>query len=317
LNELGEKEAVKGVLSRLLPQGVEGMGDDAACIRIGSRYLVVSTDVISRRTHIPDCMTDYQIGWMAAAVNLSDIAAMGATPLGVVMAMGLPRSTESSSVMSMIDGIMDCCESVSAKYLGGDTKECPETTIAGTSLGMVRADGLLKRSGAKSGDLLALTGTVGLAGAAFYEIEDRDHDDRARKAALEPRPRIREGTLLSASGSVTSCMDTSDGLAMSVHELAGASGVGFEIDRDMIPVDQGAIDICKKHSKKVDDVALYSGGDYQLLFTIDPSGLDRVRAMMKANITVIGRATPDRRIILIRDGKRSPLEKKGYEHFKG
>jgi thiamine-monophosphate kinase len=219
--------------------------------------------------------------------------------------------------MDIVEGVTDCCESVSAKYLGGDTKECPELTIAGTSLGLVRTDGVLKRSGANEGDLLAMTGTVGLAGAAFHEIDLDDHDPKARRAALEPRPRIREGVLLSASGCVTSCMDTSDGLAMSVHELSNASGVGFEVMRSKVPVDPAAVAICEKHGKPIDDAALYSGGDYQLLFTIDPSGLGRLASMMKDDITVIGRATKERDVVLIGDGGKVPLPNKGYEHFKG
>ncbi|QLH75168.1 MAG: thiamine-phosphate kinase [Methanomassiliicoccales archaeon] len=316
LSDLGEKAVVGEVISRLASQGVMGVGDDAACIRLGSRYLVVSTDLISKRTHIPDRMTFRQIGWMATAVNLSDLAAMGATPIGVVMAMGLPRELDNTSMMEIVDGIMECCGWASASYLGGDTKETPEITIAGTSFGIVRSDGLLRRSGARPGDLLAVTGTVGLAGAGFLEMDLDEFDEKARSAALEPRPRIKEGTIMSSSGAVTSCMDTSDGLAMSVHELAGASRVGFEVFMKDIPIDPSAARVCRRMGVPTEEVALFSGGDYQLLFTVDPSELGKLRSMLGDGFKVIGRAVEPEAIVLV-DGPYDHLPRKGYEHFKG
>jgi len=315
LCDIGEKSVVEALIGRIGPSGDIGLGDDAAAVRLGTRYLVASTDLVTRRTHFPKPTTPFQMGWMAAAVNFSDIAAMGALPLGLLVAMGLPRETELETVEGIADGIGACAEQVSADYLGGDTKETDDICLVGTSLGMVRTDGILLRSGARQGDLLAVTGNLGLAGAGWAEIDVEGFHPLARKALLEPFPRTKEGALLSASGCVTSCMDTSDGLAMSVHELARRSGVGFKVDRRALPVHIEAMGIGEGLGMDAMDWALYSGGDYQLLFTMNPEGEPRLRSMLGKGYTIIGEATEEG-IFLEDGGRRSFLEDKGFEHFR-
>jgi thiamine-monophosphate kinase len=315
LCDIGEKSAVEALIGRIGPSGDIGLGDDAAAVRLGSRYLVASTDLVTRKTHFPKPTTPFQMGWMAAAVNFSDIAAMGALPLGLLVAMGLPRETELETVEGIADGIGACAEQVSADYLGGDTKETDDICLVGTSLGMVRTDGILLRSGARPGDLLAVTGYLGLAGAGWAEIDAEGFHPLARKALLEPFPRTKEGAILSASGCVTSCMDTSDGLAMSVHELARRSGVGFKVDRRALPAHVDAMEIGERLGWDATDWALYSGGDYQLLFTLDPEGEPLLRSMLGKGYTIIGEATEEG--IFLEDGdRRSFLEDKGFEHFR-
>ena len=315
LCDIGEKSVVEALIGRIGPSGDIGLGDDAAAVRLGSRFLVASTDLVTRKTHFPRPTTPFQMGWMAAAVNFSDIAAMGALPLGLLVAMGLPRETELETVEGIADGIGACAEQVSADYLGGDTKETDDICLVGTSLGMVRTDGILLRSGARRGDLLAITGDLGLAGAGWAEIDEEGFHPLARKTLLEPFPRTKEGAILSASGCVTSCMDTSDGLAMSVHELARRSGVGFKVDRRALPVHVDALGIGERLGLDATDWALHSGGDYQLLFTLDPEGEPRLRSMLGKGFTVIGEATGEG--IFLEDGdRRSFLEDKGFEHFR-
>ncbi|OPY31243.1 MAG: thiamine monophosphate kinase [Methanomassiliicoccales archaeon PtaU1.Bin124] len=317
LRELGEKKMVELLLAKIGSTAGIGPGDDAAALPIGDRYLVVSTDLIAQRTHMPPCMSAYQKGWMAAAVNLSDIAAMGAEPLGVVMAYGLPRETDADDLLAMAQGVKDCCEGCSSEYLGGDTKEAPEIVIAGTSLGLVRKDGILRRCGARSGDKLALIGTIGHASAGFAELGQKRFNAAARLAALQPMPRIKEGVMLSASGAVTSCMDTSDGLAMSVHELAKASGVGFRIDEGTLPYDGSVLEAAERLGMDHRELAIYGGGDYELLFTIDPAEVERLKGIMGRDMTIIGEATTDGAVTIFDGSGERPLPRKGYEHFKG
>ena len=154
-----------------------------------------------------------------------------------------------------------------------------------------------------------------MAGAGWAEIDEEGFHPLARKALLEPFPRTKEGAILSASGCVTSCMDTSDGLAMSVHELARRSGVGFKVDRRALPVHVEAMEIGEKLGLDATDWALHSGGDYQLLFTLDPEGEPRLRSMLGKGFTVIGEAIGEG--IFLEDGdRRSFLEDKGFEHFR-
>ena len=198
--DVGEKAAVADLIK--LAGGCTGIGpgDDAAAVDLGDRYLVITTDMIAKHTHMPEVMTPHQVGWTVAAVNYSDIAAMGAIPLCFVVSMGFPKETDLSYVKDVARGIKDCSEMVAADYVGGDTKECYEMALAGTAIGTVRKDGILLRSGAGAGDLLAMTGSAGLAGAGFEDLTLGTKHPRARKALLEPIPRVKEAALMSASG---------------------------------------------------------------------------------------------------------------------
>jgi thiamine-monophosphate kinase len=319
LSEIGEKEAVKRIIAEVATAKDSnniGPGDDAAAIDLGVIYLVASTDTVTQSGHVLPGMTDWQIGWMAAAVNYSDIAAMGARPIGILISMGLPRDTESERLDALIQGVMDCSESVGAELLGGDTKEACELTIAGTSLGTVVKKNILLRKGARPGDLVGMTGSLGLAAAGYHSIVKGLHLKRAEKAILEPRPRVKEGEILSASGLVTSCMDISDGLASSIYTLAEASNVSFELQHASIPVDEEVRDAARAAGLEVDELVLYYGGDYQLLFTFKPQGLDRLRKELGKELSVIGKVTPPGENILVKEGQVIRLDNRGYEHFR-
>jgi thiamine-monophosphate kinase len=316
LSDIGEKRMVETIASMIHTSARLGPGDDAAALAFGDRYLVVSTDMLWEGTHFHHLMQWRQRGWMAAAVNLSDIAAMGAQPLGLLMAMGLPADLEEKDVREMVQGIADCCDHFGTDYLGGDTKECSELVLTGTSLGVVHREGLLTRAGAMPGDLLVMTGSAGLASAGLLALEHDLDAARAVKALFEPEPRIKEGALLSSSGKVTSCMDTSDGLSTSLHELSQASGFGFEVELESIPVDEEVRNVAKVCGVELDDLVLHGGGDYQLLFTIPPNDWMDVRDMLGDEVAIIGRCMERKVNTLKRGSSNVILEPRGYEHFR-
>ena len=316
LSEVGEKDMVREISSMISSSAVLGPGDDAAAVDLGDRYLVVSTDLLWEGTHFHPRMSWRQKGWMAAAVNLSDMAAMGAQPLGFLLAMGLPADMDASDVKEMVQGAADCCDHFGTDYLGGDTKECSELVLTGTSLGLTPRDGLLRRSGARSGDVLMMTGTAGLAAAGLLALERGMECEKATKALFEPQPRVKEGTLLSASGEVTSCMDTSDGLSMSLRELSEASGTVFEVDADLLPIDPEAERVAVKAGTDIPELALHGGGDYQLLLTVRPEGVGAVRALLGNDAAVIGRCIEGKVNTLKLGPSNDILESKGYEHFR-
>jgi thiamine-monophosphate kinase len=315
--DVGEKAAVEDLIRLAGSCSGIGPGDDAAAVDLGDRYLLITTDMIAKHTHVPDIMTPRQVGWTVAAVNYSDIAAMGAVPLCFVVSMGFPKETELSYVKDVARGIKECSETVAADYVGGDTKECYEMVLSGTAIGTVRKDGILLRSGARPGDLLAMTGCAGLAGAGFEDLSlDAEHP-RARKALMEPIPRVKEAALLSASGFVTSCMDTSDGLASSIHEMSRASGINFLLNWDSIPIPGDVYEISELKLLHVEDLVLYSGGDYQLLFTVKRESVEDLHQMMGKDFTVIGEVRENGSNVVRRSGQLLPLENKGFEHFRG
>jgi len=314
LEDMGEKEVVSRIISKLGSEVAVGPGDDAAAIEFDDGYLVVSTDLITVGSHSPRGMTARQMGWMAAAVNLSDIAAMGARPLGMLMAMALPRNLEVERVMEMLEGARECCHQAGTSIIGGDTKEGDEIVLTGTALGFVEREGLLRRSGARTGDILGVTGPMGLPAAGLLSIEWGMEMPSGRKALMEPTPMVREGRALSISGGVTSCIDISDGLAHSIHLLSQAGGVGFQVDWHSIPVGEGVTDVAKKTEKDLEDLILYFGGEYELLFTMDPGAVDSIREKIPC-ITPIGIVTEDRENIIRKDGEIFPLRNEGWEHF--
>jgi len=316
LSDIGEKAVVSSIISMLHTSARSGPGDDAAVIDIGDRCLVVSTDMLWQGTHFHPSMTWRQKGWMAAAVNLSDMAAMGAQPLGILLAMGLRKDMDEASVKEMVQGTADCCDRYGTDYLGGDTKECPELVLIGTSLGIVPREGLLLRKGAMPGDLLAMTGCAGTASAGLLALEHGIEAKGAVKALFEPLPRIKEGTLLSSSGAVTSCMDTSDGLSSSLHELGCASDVSFEIDVEKIPVHEEVVRVAGGCGAELNDIVLHGGGDYQLLFTVRPDGWQDVQGLLGNEVTIIGRCLEKGSNIIKRGASNVILEPHGYEHFR-
>ncbi len=315
LSDIGEKEAVRRILAKIDGRSPVGPGDDAAAVEVGGRYIVASTDVVTRSKHLPQLMSDRDMGWMAAAVNYSDIAAMGAEPLGLLLAFALPPDSSFESLEKMMEGAQACSRSVGAEVIGGDTKESDVLSITGTALGAVDKDRMLLRKGAHKGDLLAVTGTIGLAAAGYRAMEAGMDCPKALEALLRPVPRIAEGMILSSSRAVTSCMDITDGLAYSVHQLSQASGVHFEVDWNAIPVEAEVFDISRRIDADVQDLVLYYGGDYQLLFTFKAAEIGNLVSLLGSKFTVIGRAASSNNV-LIKCGQIVPLEDRGYEHFK-
>ncbi len=302
--ELGETAVVSTIIRNL---DIEF--EDCAVIDItDTEYLVATTDMFHRTTDFPEEMSAWQIGWMSAAGTLSDIAAMGAHPCGLLVSIGLP-DLPPVFVESMIDGMSACARECGTAIIGGDTDSHQELTISGTALGRVRKDQILRRRGAQVGDLVCVTGYLGTAGAGMRALESGAglaDDPAAVKKLFEPIPRIAEGISLAESKAVTSMMDNSDGLSVSLYQLAEVNGCGFIIHADSLPVLPGldpdlglGLDL---------ELALYAGGDFELLFTVAPERL--LDARNACELTVIGEVTPVAGGITL-DGTRE-IERKGY-----
>ncbi|MGB3943627.1 MAG: thiamine-phosphate kinase [Methanothrix sp.] len=317
-SDLGERELVRRITKIL---GIWER-DDCAMVEDGDRYLVWTTDILHRRADFPEMATPRQIGWMAVAVNLSDVAAMGAVPLGLLIAAGIPPETEVAFVEEIFRGMKDCAGRYATRVLGGDLDSIDELTLSGTALGSVERDLILRRRGARPGDLLCTTGTLGSAGAGLRvaleaegrgerAVEDTDLQPLTRRL-LEPSPRVEEGRALALSGAVTSMMDNSDGLALSLFDLAEAGGVGFLVQEEDIPIDPLVWEVAEDGDDAL-HLALYSGGDFELLFTLNPERIDD--AARVCDLTVIGTVTGEG-IRLQSAGGTFHLKPRGYEHMK-
>lgn len=317
IGEMNERKLVAHIAGLLANRGsnvISGAGeDDCAVLDIGTGdYLIVTTDMLHRKTDFPEQMTGWQIGWMSVAVNLSDLASKGARPVGVVMAMGLPADTELSFVDGLVKGMDDCAKRFGTGIIGGDTDSHDELTITGTALGVVLKETLVKRRGANVGDMVCVTGYTGSAGTALHALEtNTEASDEIMKALFEPFPRINEGMALTASGAVTSMMDTSDGLAMSLHDIGIASNVGFMIYENRLPVHPDVKNMLS--GKELLEMVLYSGGDFELLFTVAPEMIGEV--LNACPLTVIGEVIKKGFFIERADGRVEELNAQGYGHF--
>ena len=302
---LGERDLIRRISEVL--GGVEN--DDCAVIDAGERFLVVTTDMLHRKTDFPDIMNPWQMGWMSVAVNLSDIAAMGAEPAGVLIAAGLPPEADLYFIDELFSGFGDCASYYGTRILGGDTDSHQELTITGTALGFVEKDRVIRRKGAREGDLLCTTGSLGGAGAGLLAWQEGRQDSPFIEKLLEPEPRLAEGRALAGSGAVTAMMDNSDGLALSLSDLAGVSQVGFVVEEDALPIAPGLSEAVGK--KAAQELVMSAGGDFELVFTVRRDGLEEARRACK--LTVIGEVVNEG-IWIEKDGERKPMALRGYEH---
>lgn len=316
VKEMGERALIAHIARLLARPGnvvVEGAGeDDCAVLDIdGENYLLITTDMLHRKTDFPPGMSGRQIGWMSVAVNLSDLASKGARPLGVLMAMGIPPDTDLSFIEEIVLGMDECASRYGAQIIGGDTDAHDELTMTGTAVGIVKKELLIRRSGARPGDVVCVTGHLGTAGAALFALNDRILvSQEILNALFEPCPRVGEGIALAQSGAVSSMMDISDGLALSLHDISRASGVGFRISESKMPVLPDVKKLFK--GEKSFEAVVFAGGDFELLFTVAPEKIDIVKRACA--MTVIGDVIEEG-IYIERTGSVEELEARGYEHF--
>ena len=320
IKDIDEREFIRrlvGILGSETNDGIVGAGkDDCAVLEIGDESFVITTDMLHRKTDFPEEMSAWQIGWMSAAVNFSDIAAMGAEPIGLLAAVGYPSDMSYDEAAEISRGMRDCASFCGTSVLGGDVDVHDELTITGTAFGKVDGAQILRRNGAQVGDLVCVTGTLGGAGAALQALlDDVDVDSELLKALFEPIPRISEGQTLAKGGCVTSAMDISDGLAMSLYDLAEANNVGFQIYESKLPIDERVKQISPASSSAL-EIALYSGGDFELLITVNPKLVKSLHE--ESYLTVVGEVVGyEMGVSLITEnGENSTINRKGYLHMK-
>jgi thiamine-monophosphate kinase len=228
---------------------------------------------------------------------------------GVLIAVGLPPEADLYFIDELFSGFGDCAGFYGTKILGGDTDAHQELTITGCAFGFVEKDLVLRRSGASPGDLLCSTGSLGGAGGGLWAWKNGDLQNEFIEKLLEPEPRLKEGRALAKSRAVTAMMDNSDGLALSLSDLAEVSRVGFVVNEAALPLAEGLQEMVG-HEKAV-EMAMSAGGDFELVFTVRPDGLEA--AMKAGEVTVIGKVVEEG-IWMEAEGERRMIEAKGYEH---
>lgn len=291
-----------------------GIGDDAAILTIPDNHqLVVTTDTLVEGVHFFPDVSPQDLAYKALAVNLSDLAAMGATPAWVSLALTLPKSN-SVWLEAFSNTFLRVCKEYDMTLIGGDTTSGP-LTISITAHGFVPTGKALVRSGANVGDGIYVTGYIGEARAGLAQLrESAKATGELVERLLRPTPRINVGLALRKLA--TSCLDLSDGLVGDIKHIMSASQVGARIDLESLPISQP---LCA-YAGCMDDAyefALAGGDDYELCFTMDDSLFSQLKeAMTDQSITLtrIGVITKDSGLTLIKNGSEYHLESTSYEH---
>ena len=322
--DLGERELIRRISSRITSPSwvVVGPGDDAAVIAPERGALeVLTTDALVEGIHFDRrfCPPD-AIGHKALAVNLSDLAAMGAAPRAALLSLVLPDSLTLADVDALLDGLLSLAGRHAVALIGGNITRSPGPLMVDvTAIGSIGRRRILTRAGARVGDDVYVTGCIGAGVAGLMAFRDGTDEPEAQERYLRPHPRVRAGMLLGRNRAATACIDLSDGLGDGLHRLAEASGVGIAVDEAALPIHDAVMRRFGHLRADIVTGAVAGGDDYELLFTSRAAQRGRLRTVRQhlsgLAITKIGVVTRERTVVLkTPDGPRPVPE--GFEHFK-
>ncbi len=331
--ELSEDEliaAIRRVLSGEQPGVVLGIGDDAAVVEAGAGQPVLTTDMLVEGVHFElDSISARDLGAKAIVVNVSDMAAMAASPRYALASIGLTREVEAGWVVELYGGMRAACAEYALALVGGDTNRSPAIVVSVTVVGEVAPGRAVTRSGARPGDLIVVTGSLGAAaGGLALSRADPVLASTALSAPwgreligalARPVARVGEGQTLAQAGA-TAMMDLSDGLAKDLGRLCRESGAGARVDLERVPVSPALREGAAVLGVDALHLALGGGEDYELLATLDAAHVDRARAELNerfgVSLTEVGVVIEGHDLVGIDgSGRTSPLAPAGWDHF--
>ncbi|MBP9924802.1 MAG: thiamine-phosphate kinase [Cyclobacteriaceae bacterium] len=334
LGEFGLIDRINSKFSISQPTTLKGIGDDAAIIDAGSDSLLISADMLMEGVHFNlSYMPLPHLGYKAVAVNVSDIAAMNATPTQIVISIGISNRFSLEAVDALFEGIHAACKNYNVDLVGGDTTSSVSgLVISITVLGRAPKNEVVQRSGAKANDIICVTGDLGAAYMGLQVLErekevflsnpdvqpDLEQYEYLVGRQLKPDARmdivheLRERKCIP-----TSMIDISDGLASELFHLGKQSGVGVKIFEDKVPIDHMTFETAIEFKLDPITCALHGGEDYELLFTINPADYDKIKN--HPDIHFIGHMHNDasQHVMVTKQQTVIPLTAQGWNHFKG
>ena len=300
VSDIGEKELVRYIIAN----SKDITPDDTAITKLKDSNLISTCDMLIQSRHFPKNMSYFDMGFKSVTVNVSDLAAMGAEPLGFLLSLAIPKDLDVNCFKEIIEGVLSACNYYSIPLIGGDTNESYEIIISGTALGL--ADNPLMKDTYQKGDLIAVTGDIGIAALGF-ELETLDNI--YTKKSLKPEAKINEGLIL--KDFATSATDITDGLASELYEIK-KDGFGFMIYEEFLGISDEYKEISEKLNLDYLDLILHVGEDFELLFTISEDNLEKLPIDYK----VIGKVTDSDVVELtLENGFIEDIKNKGYEHY--
>ncbi len=321
--------AIKKVLSGEAPGVVVPIGDDAAVVDPGKHHAVLTVDTMVEDVHFdPAAAQAHDIGHKAVTINVSDIAAMGASPAYGVVSLGLAPDARPPWVMELFGGMREAADEYGVSLVGGDTVRADRTVITVAVLGRVAEGRAVRRAGARPGDRLVVTGALGAAAGGLRLVRAPSDQLRASigtdweralmGALVRPVARVGEGGTLAQAGA-TAMIDISDGLALDLSRLCEAGGVGARVRLEDVPLAEGLGDLTAILEEDPLDLALHGGEDYELLAALPTAAVEEARSAMadrfRTPLTVIGEVTESGLVAVEADGTERPLEPRGWDHF--
>ena len=322
---LKERKIIELIFKQLeqMPQMPVPFGDDVSAYPLGKDKLaILKTDMLVGKTDVPPGMSLWQASRKAVVMNVSDFAAKGVKPLVLLSSFGLPRNLRAKDIKEIGKGLNAGAREYGAFIVGGDTNEASDLIISLSVFGIAEKNKVMLRSGAKVGDLVAVTGFFGKTAAGLkILLEDIRIENKIRKVLIDsvmvPHARLKEGLALNETNAVTASIDSSDGLAWSLHEIARSSDVGFVIKQ--LPMAEEVKNFAEHSGTDPLELALYGGEEYELVVTVKPELKDVAEeavAKVGGKLIVIGKVVSEKAVYFEADGRRYTVEPRGWEHFK-
>ena len=338
IREIGEQGLLQR-LQRFCPSEI--VGDDAAVMGVQpGRSLVVTTDVLVDGVHFSDRTTSPQdVGWRAAAVNLSDLAAMGASPLGITVGLGVTGDTLVSWVEQVYEGMSECLQPYNTPIVGGDVVRSPVITLSITAFGEAIPNRIIRRNTAQPGDAIVVTGVHGASRTGLelllHPQLGNNLSDPERNSLIQahqrPKPRLDIlpilWDILDSQSKIQNPnyqskipiagMDSSDGLADAIVQICRASGVGGRVERSQIPLPDSLLNFVS--SEQALNWALYGGEDFELVLCLPPEIARKLVEKLDVKAAIVGKITVDKAVLLVDNTAKYPditlNLSQGFQHF--
>lgn len=311
---MNEFEVIRHLSKRLPeppPEVIVPIGDDCAVLRLGDALWVAAADMLVSGRHFKDWASSEDVGYKAVAANVSDVAAMGGVPRFVLASGG---ADDAETTLRCMNGVLEACEEFGAYPLGGDTTGAAALTVDVSILGQLVHTPVL-RSGARPGDLLAVTGELGASAAGLLALERGDiGPKRLIRKHLRPEPRLVAGRAAARLGA-HAMIDLSDGLASDVRHVCERSGVGCRVDLDLLPIAGDTREYLQSESRDPEVLAATGGEDYELLVAVSEEVVAALASESEVPVTVIGEVAGEG-LVFLRGGERVD-GLSGWDHFVG
>ncbi|MFA6076428.1 MAG: thiamine-phosphate kinase [Negativicutes bacterium] len=326
VSEIGEFGLIDRVNTDMIADGlhvVKGIGDDCAVVRTADEnsFQLFTTDMLVESVHFTTLMKDEDVGYKAIICSVSDIAAMGGTPQNCLISLGIPGTLEVDRIERLYLGMKQACRQYAINIIGGDTVRSPKEIIINVAMtGIVNSNKIVYRSGAGVGDLVLVSGSLGLSSIGLRLLQKNIIPTPDSEAFFikhcRPQARVELGQKLAEHGA-TAMNDISDGLASELNEIAVSSLAGILIDEQLIPVAKISLAIQSLLDKSPTQYALYGGEDYELVFTMSRANYTLLDQTTRAAITVIGEVTDKFSGVRMQTdaGQIIELKSRGYNHF--